>query len=353
MEKRGHEVYIFAPGKENRDDEKNKIFYYKSKPLKKYPNYRVISVRSIFFPRTSNIIKKIQPDLIHSHSPAFMGVHGVIASYRHAIPLIFTYHTFLGDSVYLISSLPSIQNAARKSFDLWLKWYFRRCDGIIAPSEAAKNELEVLTDKNIEVIPTGIDIKRFSNGDGGRARKEMGLENEKVILHVGRVVKEKNLDLMVDAAPLVIEKIPDAMFVIAGEGPYKKELENKVKNAGLEGNFIFTGFVDDAKLPDYYHAADVFAFPSKYETQGIVAVEAMAAGLPVVAARVRALPELVGDGKCGFLFEADDARDFAEKIVAALDGRNGSMASEARKVANSYSVEKCTDRLLSFYGRFL
>jgi len=351
IEKRGNEIYLFVPGKSDKDDFDNRIFYYRAKPFRKYPNYRVARIRSLFGSRTKKLIGKMDIDIIHSHSPVLMGVHGVIASHYHSIPLVFTYHTFLGDSVYLLSSLPSIQHAARKLLRTWLKWYFRRCSGIIAPSRAARGEIKELTDGEIEIIPTGIDMERFAHGNGKKARDEIGVENGKIILHVGRIVKEKNLDLMVEAAPLLLEKIPDAIFVIVGEGPHADELKQKVRDASLENNFIFTGFVEDEKLPDYYHAADIFAFPSKYETQGIVAVEAMAAGLPVVAANVRSLPEIVENGKTGFLFDADDAHDFAEKMIVALD--SGGMGEEARKAAGRYSIQKCTDMLLSFYEGFL
>jgi len=128
-------------------------------------------------------------------------------------------------------------------------------------------------------------------------------------------------------------------------------LKQRVRKADLEDNFIFTGFLEDEKLPDYYHAASIFAFPSKYETQGIVAIEAMATGLPVVAANVRSLPEIVEDGVCGFLFDADDAHDFAEKMVMAL--QSDGMGEEAKKKAANYSTKKCTDMLLSFYEGFL
>jgi len=352
LEKRGHEVYLFVPGEENRDDFENRIFYYKSRVFGRYPNYRIVPLRSLLFPRTRRIVDRIKPNIIHSHSPAFMGLHGIIASRRSKTPLVFTYHTFLGDSVYLLSSSSFVQNAARKFLDSWLRWYFHRCDGIIVPSMAAGGEMVSLTERDIEVIPTGINPGRFDGGDGGRAREEMGLENEKIILHVGRVVKEKNLDLMIDAAPRVLDIFPDAVFVIVGEGPYADKLKEKIEERGLKQSFVLTGFLEDEKLPDYYKAADIFAFPSKYETQGIVALEAMAAGLPVVAARVRALPEIVEDGKCGFLFDADDAEDFAEKMVLAMKADRGKMSRRAKRVAALYSTEKCTDRLLSFYGKF-
>lgn len=350
IEKRGHKIYLFVPGENNIDDFDEGIFYYKASPFKKYPNYRMASIFSIFCPRTKKIIRKIRPDIIHSHSPGVIGVHGVAASYKYGIPLIFTYHTFLEDSVYFASPSPLIQDIAGRLLRAWLKWYFRRCNAIIAPSNAAKIEIGRLAEKIIEVVPTGINVDRFSYGKGMVARKEMGLGNEKVVLHVGRIVKEKNLDLLVDAAPLLLNDVPDAIFIIVGEGPYAESLKHKVKEMKLNKKFIFTGFIEDEKLPDYYKCADIFAFPSKYETQGIVAIEAMAAGLPVVAARIRSLPEIIEDGKCGFLFNPDDAHDFAEKMTMSLRAKE--MPEKAKKFAMEYSIEKCTDKLLSLYERF-
>jgi len=199
IEKRGNEVYLFVPGERDENDFENRIFYYKAKPFKRYPNYRIVRISSIFGSRTKKLVENLDIDIIHSHSPVLMGIHGVVAAHHHSIPLVFTYHTFLGDSVYLISSSPFIQKGARRLLRAWLGWYFRRCNGIIAPSKAARDEIKELIDKEIEVIPTGIDMDRFAHGDGKKARDEMCLGNEKIILHVGRVVKEKNLDLMVEA----------------------------------------------------------------------------------------------------------------------------------------------------------
>jgi len=339
IESKGNKVYIFAPG--NKNELQDNIIYYKAKPYSKYPNYRITAISSLFSKRTLKIIKSIKPDIIHSHSPGIIGTNAVISSHFAKIPLVFTYHTFLQDSVYFFSE--GMQKFSKKLLEIWLKWYFRRCNVIIAPSKYVANQLEKYN-KKIEIIPTGIDIKKFEKGNGKRIKSKF--EGKKLILHVGRIVKEKNIDLLIKAAPHIIDKI-DAIFLIIGEGPAKIELEKMVKKMGLEKEFLFTGFIPDEELADYYRAADVFIFPSTYETQGIVVLEAMASGLPVVAARARAIPEFVFDGENGFLFSPGDEKELAEKILIGMDAKD--VVKKARKFVEKYSIEKMGEKLIEFY----
>ena len=119
-----------------------------------------------------------------------------------------------------------------------------------------------------------------------------------------------------------------------------------VSKEGLNENFLFTGFVDEETLLNYYASADVFAFPSTYETQGIVALEAMAAGVPVVGANARAIPEYVIDGVNGYLFSPGNHVEMAEKILKVF---SSDLSEGARKTAEKYSSSKMTDKLLSLY----
>lgn len=345
LERKGHEVYIFAPGNRNEDD--GKIFYYNSKPFSKYPNYRITSMRTIFSQRTTKIIKEISPDIIHSHSPGIIGLNAVISSYKFGIPLIFTYHTFLNDSIYLIFKGSSIQSIAEKLLNIWLKWYFRRCSCIITPSNYVANEIKKIFDGDIRILPNGIEIDLFEKGNGEKIRGRY--KGKKIILHVGRIVREKNIDLLIKSAPLVLKKY-DAIFIIVGEGPARKELEKKVEENGLKDYFIFTGFVSDEELADYYKSADVFVFPSTYETQGIVAFEAMSAGLPVVGAKARAIPEFIREGENGYLSSPYDEKEFAEKIFMAMEDKE--IGKRGREFVKNYSIEKMADGLIEIYEEY-
>ncbi|MEM2935137.1 MAG: glycosyltransferase [Candidatus Thermoplasmatota archaeon] len=339
IEKKGNEIYIFAPGKENYEEDN--VFYYKSRPFKKYENYRFVSMPSFFSKRTEKIIRKIKPCVIHSHSPGFMGIHALIASYKTGIPLFFTYHTFIDDSVYFIIKDKNFQNFTKKLLYKWLKYYMKRCSCIIAPSNyTARYINEKIIERSVEIIPTGINIKRFSK------LKNKKNNEKKIILHVGRIVREKNIDLIIEAAPYILKKL-DTIFLIVGEGPARKEYEEKVIKKGLEENFIFTGFVDDEKLLSYYNSADVFVFPSIYETQGIVALEAMASGLPVVAARAKALPDFIKDGENGYLFDPYDAMEFAEKVIKAIDDKK--VVEKGLEFVKNFSIEKMAIKLVDLY----
>jgi len=343
LEKKGHNIYIFAPGNENKRE--NNTIYYEMKIWKKYADYRFFpTANTLFtaFKRTRKIINEIGADVIHSHSPGFIGMNAITAS-KYA-PLAFTFHTFIDESVYFAFKNEKLQELAKEGTRKWLKFYFSKCCCIIAPSQYVADKLKNLTNKEIKILPTGIEIERFCRSNGKRIKEKFG--DKKIILHVGRIVKEKNIHLLIESAPYILKKV-DAIFVIVGKGPAKKELEELVKKKGLENHFVFTGFVKDDELPAYYKAGDVFAFPSTYETQGIVALEAMASGTPVVAARAKAIPEFVKDGKNGYLFKPNDAKEFAEKILMAIE--NKELGRKAFEYAKRYSIEKMAGKLIKIY----
>jgi len=328
-----HEIFIFAPSYENRRE--GNIFYFRSKPFPKYPDYRISSLKPIFSRKIGKILMENDIDVVHSHSPAIIGTYAVTASRFASIPLIHTYHTFLHESTYLLSQ--TMQKLTGKLLDMWLEWYFERCKAIVVPSKYMANKFKKYR-KKIEIIPTGVDIRKFE-----RSNKER-INRGKIALYVGRIVKEKNIDAIINVSPL----LKDVKFVIVGEGPYRNELMKKAISMKAK-NVIFTGYVSDDELLDYYKSADVFVFPSTYETQGIVALEAMASGLPVVAARAKALPEFVIDGENGYLFSPYDTKDFAEKIEMALQDKN--MGKRARKFVEKFDNEKMAEKLVNLYDR--
>src|SRR5205809_1081120 len=171
-------------------------------------------------------------------------------------------------------------------------------------------------------------------------------------LHVGRVAPEKNLSTVIHAFPKILEANQDTKLMIVGTGPYMEKYYDLVARLGLSGDVIFTGFVPDADLPKYYAAADAFAIASKFETQGLVVLEALASGRPVAGANYRAIPEFVREGVNGALFDPNDVRGCAAAILRCLRGRD-SMQKAAREVALDYSVERCTRRLERVYERLV
>jgi hypothetical protein len=172
------------------------------------------------------------------------------------------------------------------------------------------------------------------------------------VLHAGRLSTEKNVDTILDAMPLMLKQKPELKLVVTSKGPAKKALEKKALKMGLQECVLFTGFVDDQDLVALYDQAELSIIASEADTQGLVIVEAMARGTPVIGADALAIPEVV-DGNNGLLFQVKDAQDLAEKALTVLqdDVLKERMGENARLTAEKNTLEKRTDELLGLYER--
>jgi glycosyltransferase involved in cell wall biosynthesis len=359
LEKRGHEIFIFAPGEKNFDDFENNTFYYRSRVLKVYENYKIAFRLTPFFQRTNKLTREVGIDVFHSHSPGPMGVRGLCVAYKLGIPLVFTYHTNLHDLLrYLPLNETYLDMIFNPLLNRWISWYLKGCDAVIVPTRSRADELsQSFGDciKKLFIQPNPIDFEKFCNIDKEKAiglRKSLSLENKLVVLTIGRVVEEKRLGLLVEAAKYVVEKHPNVVFVIGGEGPYKTSLVKEVKSSGLTKNFLFTGFIPDELLSTYYRLADVFAFPSTFEIQGMVMLEAMVSGLPCAVARAKPMIDLIEDGWNGYLFDPEDPADCARSIEMAIKNRE-IITRNAIKTGQQFKSERCADELLQIYRSVL
>ncbi|MCK5559106.1 MAG: glycosyltransferase [Thermoplasmata archaeon] len=350
LNKRGHEVYVFAPGDNElvRTQPDPNVTYVKSVKFFAYGEYRMA------FP-LAHLNKKVQElgiDVIHSQGAGFVGVKAVWAAYKLKYPLIYSFHTMVTNVMHYVSSIKSIQKVTERLVYEYLRWYFHRCEVVTVPSKTTGQELKEKWPNDVKrffILSNGIDLNRFNpKVDGTEIRNKWGLEDNKIILHLGRIAPEKNLDTFIKAAPLVKSKYPDCKFIIVGIGPAKEYYENMVKNLKLSNEFIFTGFVPDELIPKYYACADAFTTSSTFETQGIVILEAMASGLPVSGANYRAIPELVKDGENGYLFDAFDPKDCAKAIIKTLEADN-QLRQNAFATVEKHSIEKVIDELVELY----
>ncbi len=352
LEKLGHEVFIFCSGsmqtkERNTNDH---VFYYASIPFKPYPDYKVA-----FFPFLSKReVEKLGIQLVHSHGLATVGWAAVWAARSLNLPIVTTFHTLIPEAVHYIARSNKTKGFAKRIAWRYVNFYLKRSDAVIVPSHVIKNLLiKHGLEKDIYVIPSGIDVERF-NPDvyGEPTRESLGVKDGNLVLYVGRLVKEKNLDVLIKAVPKVLKELSNCRFVVAGKGPASEYYKNIVIENNLEENIIFQGYVEDEDLVRYYAASDVFVFPSKFETQGLTALEAMACGKPVVGADFLTLKEIVRDGYNGYLFNPDDPDDCAKKIIKTINEKSA-MSKNARQTALEYSVEKCTDKLLKVYENCL
>ena len=346
----GHEVVVFAPeDPKRRGTNEPGMVYVRAKEFRTYPGYRL----AMFPGREVDLVKDYEIDVIHSHGVGFVGVKGLWAAWQARIPIVQTFHTMIQDTLPFYSPFGLNLHLLERGLRLYLRIFLRKCQGVVVPSRAILDEILALSPEATiaDVIPTGVDPDRFRPDVSGQAiRNRWGLNGHDVVLHVGRVAPEKNLGTLIHAFRAVKEVNPDAKLLVVGSGPYLEKYYDMVRHLDLSGEVIFTGFVPDADLPRYYAAADAFAIASKFETQGLVVLEALASGRPVAGADYRAIPEFVQDGVNGALFAPNDVQGCADAILRCLDGRDA-MGPAARESALPFSITRCTRRLEDLYTR--
>jgi 1,2-diacylglycerol 3-alpha-glucosyltransferase len=352
LEAHGHEVVVFAPEDPHRRGTREAgTVYVRAKEFHHYPGYRL----AMFPGHEVDLVKDLGIDVIHVHGVGFVGIKGLWASWQAKIPRVSTFHTMIHDTLAFYSPFGLNLHLLERGLRFYLKIFLRKTQGVVVPSRAILEEILALSPRaNIaDVIPTGVDPDRFRPDlSGSGVRTKWGLNGNDVVLHVGRVAPEKNLPTLIRAFPRVLEANPDTKLLIVGTGPYIEKYYALVRQLGLAGDVIFTGFVPDADLPKYYAAADALAIASKFETQGLVVLEALASGRPVAGANYRAIPEFVRDGTNGALFDPADAGACAGAIVRCLRDRD-KMRDAARESALPFSVERCTRRLERVYERLV
>ena len=291
-------------------------------------------------------------DLVHVHTPFIAHYAGVRVARRAGIPAVATYHTFFEE--YLHHYLPVLPR--RVGGYLARAFTRSQCDDVralIAPSEPMRGVLlDYGVTTPIHVLPTGLPADRFRPGDGAAFRRRAGLAREaRHVTYIGRVAHEKNIGFLVRMFREVLSRVPEAVLVIAGEGPARAGLQSQVASLGLAAHVHFAGYLDrDTALLDCYAAADVFVFASRTETQGLVLLEAMAQGAPVVSTaelgtRSILLPE------SGALVVPEEQAAFAATVVRVLESPqlHQELAQRGRAYARGWSSSAMARRLAELY----
>ena len=277
-----------------------------------------------------------------------LGLSAAWFSKRASLPAMASVETMIPDGVHYILPIKQAEGLGKAAAWAYLRWLYSNFRLVTAPS---KHTQRLLAEHGIEstVLPSPVDTERFKPGKGGAmVRKQLGLGGKKVVLSLGRVVKEKNYSFLLKVARRMQG---EATFLVAGRGPYLEELRREVASSGLADTVRFAGFVPEELLPDYYNCADALLFPSKFETQGLTMLEAFACGKPACVLKGTPMEENMRQGKNGCAFSEDEA-DCAEKLAACLSNGKG-MAQAARKTALEYSIPSCTARLLETYRKLL
>ena len=353
LEKLGHEVFIFAAGsraarKANTDPH---VRLYTGPVFRAYPDYHIATDLG---PKV-NLMRSLGIDVVHTHGTAMMGLKAVRVARLAKLPLVLTYHTRVEDATGYITKKVAREKVLRTLIWQWHRWYFRQCDAIVCPTDAVKDDILRQLRREMRrayVIPTGVDTERFLSGDREAARAKYNLDGRKVVLTVGRVAWEKNVETLLAAAEVLLKERDDLSFMVAGKGPALAHFKAEADKRGLSEHLRFLGFVPDDELPSLYQAADAFLMPSTFETQGIALLEAMAAGLPVAAADTGGPTHFVRAEENGFLFEGRSVDSCVEAVRSAI-GAGASVRVKARETAGSYSLAQQTRANVKAYTELI
>ena len=337
LERNGDRVLVVAPDGGLTEYEGAKVHGIPGLPLPLYPELKLA------FPPvgTKEVIEKFNPDLIHVVNPAVLGLGGIYYAKNMNIPLVASYHTHLPQYLqhYGLSALEGV---------LWelLKAAHNQAKLNLCTSTAMVEELVNHRIERVDLWQRGVDTEMFQPHLASvqmRSRLSQGNPDSPLLLYVGRVSAEKQIDQIKP----VLDAIPEARLAIVGDGPNREALEAHF--AGTNTHFV--GYLQGLELASAYASADAFIFPSCTETLGLVLLEAMAAGCPVVAANSGGIPDIVTDGENGYLFDVNDPDGAITATKRLLDAtaEREQLRINARKEAEKWGWAAATKQLQSYY----
>jgi glycosyltransferase involved in cell wall biosynthesis len=315
-------------------------------PIPWYPERRMTPPS----PTVYRALNEFQPDVAHFLHPVTIGLPGLVMVKQMGIPTLISFHLdfarLAGHFKYGFINLGFLMPGVK----VLTRWVFNWADYTLAPSKAIQQEMWRLGIKDVGLWKRGVDAETFNpryRSDEMRQRLTNGNPDDVLLLYVGRLSQEKYLQ---DIRP-VLDSVPNVRLAFVGDGPYRKDLE--LIFAGT--NTVFTGYLRGEALAQAYASADIFVFPSSLETFGLVVVEAMAAGLPVVSSRVGGIPDVIEEGVTGYTFEIGDKAGLVEGVrrIAANRENIQQMGANARAYAELQTWGHMMDEVIVHYERII
>lgn len=344
LEALGHEVYVFCPDYKEKNKREKNVIHNPSQRLPSKSDYH-------FILGLSDKAKKVAGtlDIFHTHHPFTMGRHANEIAKAHNKPFLFTHHTQYDQYTRYV---PILKKGAKKFLYNFLRKFCDKCDIVVAPSLSIKAVIEGYgTKTKVRVVPNGIRVKYFQEKNLSTPREILRLKpNHRIAIYTGRIAREKNIDFVIKAFKLVTLKYPQVYLLIVGGGTALKRLRRLAIKIGLAGKIIFTGKVPYLQMRNYYRACDFFVTASKTEVHPLVLLEAMAAGLPMVAVDAIGTSDIVSPGKTGYLTR-EDLDEYAAKILYLLRNptRLNLMSKNARKASKAYSIINTAKKMVETY----
>ncbi len=358
LEKKGHEVYVvtanLASFKYEYDDEE-RVLRIPGVPTGIYDS-RLTAIYPI---QAVNKIKSWHLDIIHSQTEFAIGTFARLFAKQYNIPLVHTYHTMYEDYIHYITK-GYFQKSSKKLVEYFTKFYCETTatELIVPTKKTYKLFMEKYKfEKNIHIIPTGIEVERFyqenvNQKDVDLLKKSLKITHKDfVIIFVGRLASEKNVEFLLRAQQRLVRKYPNMKLLIVGDGPDKEKYEEDCKHLGISNNVIFTGKVSWDDTPYYYHCANIFATASVTETQGLTVIEAMAAGVPPFCIDDESFTGTVTDDLNGVIFQTED--EYVDKVIALYKDKErlNYYARQARIQAEHCGPSQYAESVLEVYRR--
>lgn len=350
LRKLGHEITLVAPDYAQPSSDETDIVRIPSRRVIMDPEDRMMHYGKIT--QLAADLKKQSFDILHIQTPFVAHYAGVKLARMLNIPVLETYHTLFEE--YLFHYLPFLpRQALRFAARRFTRSQCNDVDAVVVPSNPMLEVLERYGVKNrVEIIPTGMQMEQFRDGDGDRFRTKYGIPPDRpTLVHVGRIAHEKNIDFLIHVLAKARVAVPNVLLIIAGEGPALEHLRRLVNRLGLQNNVLFVGYLSRANaLLDCYRAGDVFVFASRTETQGLVLLEAMALGTPVVSTAVMGTKDILKANK-GALVAEDNLQDFSDKVVKLLNNSElrNQLGEEAKEYAATWSAPALAGKMQELY----
>ncbi|MGP9766161.1 glycosyltransferase [Halomonas sp. AOP13-D3-9] len=344
-------VLIVAPRYPQQSDEEVDVL--RLAPLLPIVRHKEFRLANIFSWRLVKRVRAFAPQVIHVHHPFWMGRTGQLLGRLLRVPVVYTYHTRLEHYAHYVPLPgPLFRNLISHTL---VKRFANGCDAVIVPTSSAEEYLRIIGVKQpIFVQPTGIEYARFASADSAvlnTLRQRYRLEGKRVLVSISRLSKEKNIDFMLDGLALLRDSSEhDFHLLLLGEGHDRERLQTRIEALGLSKHVTLVGAVPPDEVACYCHLAELFVFASRSETQGMVVLEAMAAGLPVVVIRSSGIEDIVQHGVNGYK-TAPDLQSWCQRIDTLLndDALKARMSGQASGYALEQSIEQFTMAILRVY----
>lgn len=351
LKKQGHEVKILTLSHTGEEKVEGDVYYLKSMKVNVYPDARI---KFPFYNKLINEIMEWKPEVVHSQTEfsTMMAAKHIVKKFN--MPHIHTYHTMYEDYLnYLFGGKIIKRSTAAKV----TRFILNSIDEVIAPTDKTKMALrDYGVQCDINIIPTGIDLEKFQKSVTEEEKQQLRLshgikEEDKVMVYVGRIAEEKNIDEIITLFPEVLKKVPNTKLLIVGGGPHLEILKNLVREKALEEEVIFTGMVEPEEVYKYYKLGHIFATASTSETQGLTYLEALSSGCPVICRYDKAVDGVVLQGRNGFSYK--NPWEFVLYASETLldEGFRGELSARAEGKAEEYSSRTFANNVLNLYNK--